>query len=102
MSDPIETNFIVPAGQPIGATFFYVSELAVSVSSNEASIVLMDTLPVAGVNGVDGSKSVRRPVALVKVSPQTLKGMAEALSEAVRLYENDFGQLTVQAIENSK
>jgi len=102
MIEPTVTTFAAPVGQPLAVALFYVSEIAVQASLNDATIVLMDSIPVAGKEGVNLSVQQRRPLATIKVSPHTLKGMANALSEAVRLYEEDYGtlQLSRAAGEN--
>lgn len=93
MIEPTATTFAVPVGQPMALALFYVSEVSVQASVNDATIVLMDSLPVAGEEGVNPSVQQRRPLAMIKVSPHTLKGMANALLEAVRMYEENYGTL---------
>lgn len=86
----------VPSGQPIfNVPLFYANEIAIQISSTDATIILMDTVPVTSPDGIDSESQVRRPIATLKVSPQTLKGFAAALTQAVNNFEAEYGELNL-------
>jgi hypothetical protein len=88
MSDrPIQT-YAVPAGQPINAAYFYASSFSIQASANDFSVIFHDTLPIADNDGgVSKSAEYRRPVGIIKMSPQSAKDLALLLMDAVSKYE---------------
>jgi hypothetical protein len=88
MSDRASRAYAVPAGQPINAPYFYASSFSVQASANDVTVILHDTLPVAGNDGVSSDNELRRPVGIIKLSPQSAKEFADILQDAMTKYES--------------
>jgi len=89
MSDrPRPRTYSVPEGQPINAPYIYASSFSVQATANDVTIVLHDTLPLAGQDGVSSDAEIQRPVGIIKLSPQSAKDFANLLIEAMTRYEN--------------
>lgn len=93
MIDRINQTYLVPPGQPLPSQLFYGSSFTVLASVNDVSIIIHDTIPVAGPDGVSETTEVRRPVALIKVSPQSMKDFSKVLANAVEQYEQAYSPI---------
>ena len=87
MSDRIAQPYTVPAGQPISAAMFYASSFSIQATANDVTVVVHDTLPVSDGQGVDGNTELRRPVAIIKLSPQSAKDLSLVMRDAMQKYE---------------
>jgi hypothetical protein len=88
MSDRASQAYAIPAGQPINAPYFYASSFSIQASANDVTIILHDTLPVAGPDGVSSDNEMRRPVGIIKLSPQSAKEFGNLLQDAMSKYES--------------
>lgn len=91
MADHVAQPYAVPEGQPIPAPFFYASSFSIQATANNFTIVLHDTLPISDGNGVSGDTELRRPIAIVKLSPQSAKDFGSVLNDAIQKYEGLYG-----------
>lgn len=87
MSDRISQPYAIPPGQPISVPFYYASNFSIQATFNDFTIILHDTIPISDGNGVDGNLELRRPVAIIKLSPHSAKELSFLLHEAVQKYE---------------
>lgn len=98
MSTPVNETYIVPSGQPIPSQLFYGSSFTALATYADATIVIHDTMPIAGEDGVSSNTMIKRPVAILKLSPQALKEFASVLAVAVKQYEKAFGEIPVDIL----
>jgi len=88
VSDRITQPYAIPTGQPIPAPFYYASSFSIQATANDFTIVLQDTIPISDGTGVSGDTELRRPVAIIKLSPQSAKDFSSVLHEAIQKYES--------------
>jgi len=91
MSDRIAQPYAIPTGQPIAAPFYYASHFSIQATANDFTIVLHDTIPISDGSGVSGDTELRRPVAILKLSPQSAKDFGSVLHDAIQRYEALYG-----------
>ena len=99
MATPAAEKYVVPTGQPIPGAIFYGSSFTVQAGFVDASIIIHDTIPIAGENGALDNSVLRRPIAILKLSPQALKEFSELLLNAVKQYEHVYGEIPVDIMK---
>ena len=90
MSDRANQTYAVPQGQAVAASLYFASSFSVQATANEVTLVLHDTIPIAGPDGLQGDANIRRPIAILKMSPQAAKDLASVMAETVSRYETAF------------
>jgi hypothetical protein len=81
--------------EPIDAPLVSASAVAVQSSINEFVLIFQQTRPVISKKTQSiADVALNQPVAVVSVSPQTLKDMWLLIGDSVERYEKEFGQLT--------
>jgi len=81
-------------GEPTqtGVPAFYVSSFNVSATSNEAVVIGSEVYPSWGADGAS-HQPVTIPRVVIRLSPQSLKDLADILHHFVAKYEANYGEL---------
>lgn len=87
--------------KPIEAPYTYASVVAVSGTGGEFIMTFSRAKPlVVAQTGQAASIAITEPVALIVVSPQTMKDMALVLSDQVAAHEKKFGEIHTPFTQN--
>jgi hypothetical protein len=78
----------------VDAPFFYVGAITLMTTGNDFTLVLSRARPIENSDGTVNTQAVTSdPVAVISVTPQTLKDLFLVLTDVIPQYEAQFGEL---------
>ena len=97
---PIELSPEELAGlKPLDVPIVYASSFRLQGSGNDFNLIFQRAIPMQSENGLHPSVGQLETVAMVTVSPQSLKDIHILIGGQIRLHEQEFGQIKLAAVE---